>query len=150
MSKIFISCPECGLEHAIREKFGEASFFVSALGGVITSEQSTLMGSIELLIKDQGAESLSVVVSPTCRFLFGAPESGINESEIYTAFCKKRGVSTSTLSFDDKNEFLRNDLLPKTLEILANCRIGQNRAMSNEIEIGALLYNAEYKEFDAL
>jgi len=74
MSNLFLVCPECHLEIPLRNRYGEDSCFLTALGAVFDFSESEYVEEIRQFVTSDGVDSISIVNSPSCRFIQKALE----------------------------------------------------------------------------
>lgn len=68
IKRLFLVCPTWCLEQRLRKKFGENSYFMTALAGVFSFDEAQII-QIEDLVKRQGIDKICVVANPNCQFV---------------------------------------------------------------------------------
>ena len=74
-NKLFIVCPFSDMENFIRRKYGSDVFFVSAMGTIFDSHESSIHETIKQLLTHQKVTALYLVSDTSCRFLNNALNS---------------------------------------------------------------------------
>lgn len=146
-NKLFIICPECCIESAIRSNFQGNIFFFTTLGALFQSTDSSLIQSVKTLISQEDITEIYILHDTSCAFL---------ESEVLG----KKGHKTQaekqfrTVLFDNiKNIDLSADLNELCVEVAKYSLINERDRFIRDfrpdlsLSIKLLLYNRTTNEF---
>ena len=69
MNNLFLICPDCYIEKAIREKYGTNSFFLTALGSVFDIDTFEYAEALNQLIESEEVWAIYIVNDFSCSFI---------------------------------------------------------------------------------
>lgn len=130
-NKLFLLCPECQLEHLIREKFGDDICFLTALGAVFDFRSIAYLEELGDFIKREAIKEIIIVNDTSCLFIENLleirEEYEVNNDAIINAF------------IDNYTYIMSGDSLMEEKKRLAECNI---RRQAHEIINNQFLYSA--------
>jgi carbonic anhydrase len=75
-NKLFLICPTFQLEPFLKEKYGDNSFFLTALGAVFNLNEITYLESVADFLKREAIQEIFIVHDTSCPFLRSVLEKG--------------------------------------------------------------------------
>ena len=148
MQNLFLICPECYPEQAIRNEFGSEGLFLSALGSVFHIDNAKyIAGFMELIDKEQ-VSCIYIVNDTSCSFL----QNAIDKKEIYSTETSR---DLNELLILNKGRVINTTLKLAKVSIVNQARellkIGKIRSKIKEgdLIIKGLIYFRNTKTFEA-
>lgn len=143
-NKVFLVCPFSNMEHFIRKIYGSDVFFMTGIGGVLSSRDQEYLISIRDFLKNNRIESIYVVSDTDCRFinniiyrepLYGTTAENLIESIYLDHFSE---ISKEPTSYDQKRKLAELNVRNQASEISKNT-ILQTQLIENNTKIIGLV-----------
>ncbi len=152
---LFLICPECYIENAIRDKYGVDSYFLTALGTVFNIDEFEYAEEVNQFITNKSIGTIYIVNDSSCTFIKNTIE-GITNSNTQAERVLKSIINNNKKQFDglsDKKQLMklaRLNTFRQAYELLNVAFIG-NKIKDNLIILKGLIYdraNSHFSEFD--
>ncbi|RLD74687.1 MAG: hypothetical protein DRJ07_19450 [Bacteroidetes bacterium] len=151
---LFLICPECYIENAIRDKYGD-SYFLTALGTVFNIDEFEYAEEVNQFITNESIGTIYIVNDSSCTFIKNTIE-GVNNSNTQAERVLKSIINNNKKQFDglsDKKQLMklaRLNTYRQAYELLNVAFIG-NKIKDNHIKLKGLIYDrasSHFSEFD--
>ncbi|MCK0159075.1 carbonic anhydrase [Allomuricauda sp. F6463D] len=153
MHNLFLICPDCYIEQSIRAKYGNNSFFLTALGSVFGIETFEYVEEVSQFISNEEVSSIFLVNDYKCSFiqnaLFHKNDFNTKSEQVLKLLLKSnREDITSMKSVDDKAiRLAKLNIYRQAFEIMEVAFIG-NRVQDGLIKVIGLVYDRDKDKFD--
>ena len=153
--KLFMICPDCDIEQAIRSHFDCRTYFITALGAVFAPLDTGFTGMLNTLLSIEQVDEILIAVDPSCRFLQGITGQGPAyntraEGYFQDSLAMRAHLLNGTSDSTEKNiELARLAMTRQMREFTLDPNIGP-RLASGEISIKSVLYNRTTDEFSPM
>jgi len=154
MSKLFLICPECFLENAIRNVYGKNNSFLTALGTVFDSNDFEFAEEVNGLITNEGIHQIYILNDFNCTFIKNIINGGQNlntkAEEVLRSLFDKHEIEfndVDDLTENTKVKLAKLNIHQQAKELLELAFIG-NKIRDNEIELIGVIYDRKLDEFD--
>jgi len=153
MDKLFLICPDCHIEDAIREEYGEC-FFLTALGTVFNIDTFEYAEEINRLIADEEIGQIYIVNDFSCTFIQniinGDPAYNTEAEQVLMSILTDNKEEFNELNTTNENKALslaKLNINRQFNELLDLAFIG-DKIQDNQIKIKGLIYNRHHGQFD--
>ena len=146
MHNLFLICPDCYIERSIRAKYGNDSFFLTALGTVFDIDTFEYVEEVSQFISNEEVGSIFIVNDYKCTFiqnaLFHKKDFNTKSEQVLKYLIRSnREDITSLISADDKAiELAKLNIYRQAFELMEVAFIG-NRIQDGLIKVFGLVYD---------
>jgi hypothetical protein len=154
MNNLFLICPDCHIENAIREEYSEVGFFLTALGSVFNEDTFEYAEQINQLIAGEEIGQIYIVNDFYCTFIQniinGDPTHNTNAEEVLMSILADNQEEFNESDTTKENKALilaKLNIYRQSKELLDLAFIG-DKIRDKQIEIKGLIYNRHNGQFD--
>jgi len=143
--KLYLICPDCHIEQSIRQKFGNNSYFLTALGTVFNITEFEYAEEVNQFINSETISEIIIVNDIQCTFICNTINKDKNHNTRAERELEKLMINNNS-KFDSIEKVEQNKLLAKLniyrqyYELLDVAFIG-NKINDEIINVSGLIYN---------
>lgn len=125
-NKLFLICPDCQIDHFIKEKYGNDIFFLTALGAVFNFNEVNYIEAIADFMERESIAEIFIVNDTSCRFI----KSILEKEKGYGTYAEHvllnllidnySNIMVSSSLMDKKKTLMELNIQRQALEILSN------------------------------
>ncbi|MBL4592479.1 MAG: hypothetical protein JKX68_01535 [Flavobacteriales bacterium] len=154
MNRLFLVCPDCYMEQPIREKFGENSFFLTALGTAFDLSEFKLMEEINQFIRREDVKEIYLVNDSQCTFIKSALANEVRfdtkAEKILLDICNSDDLIKDIRDQELKSKKIsESNVYRLAYELMESAILGM-KISEGEINLKGLIYNRKDKTFQTL
>ncbi len=152
--KLYLICPDCHIEQSIRQKFGNDSYFLTALGTVFNMSEFEYAEEVNQFINNETISEIIIVNDIQCTFICNTINKDKNHDTRAERELEKL-MTNNNSKFDSIGKVEQNKLLAKLniyrqfYELLDVPFIG-NKINDEIIKVSGLIYNCIDSSFEKL
>lgn len=152
--KLYLICPDCHIEQAIRQKHGSDSYFLTALGSVFDISEFEYAEEVNQFINNETISEIVIVNDVNCTFISNTIVKDKNhetkaEKVLQQLMLNNRSSFIQSEQADQKKLLARLNIYRQAYELLEVAFIG-NKITDGIIDLSGLIYNRENSEFEKL
>lgn len=152
--KLYLICPDCHIEQAIRKKYGSNSYFLTALGSVFDISEFEYAEEVNQFIKNETISEIVIVNDIHCTFIRNTIENDKNhetnaEKVLQQLMLNNTSAFNQCEQSDQKRLLARLNIYRQAYALLDVTFIG-NKITDGIINLSGLIYNRENYEFEKL
>jgi carbonic anhydrase len=153
MSNLFLICPECHIEQAIRDYYGNNNvFFLTALGTVFDISAFEDAEEINDFLSREGVGSIYVVDDSSCTFiqnvLRGVTHSTEAEDVLYELYDEHKSFFEMDNPAKDKAHKLAELNIHRQAQALDNTAFLGSKMKNKDVHIKGLIFDREEQDFE--
>jgi len=151
MKKLFVICPECYIEQAIRTAFDDC-FFITALGSVCSILGKPFWQELDDFVAREGIEEVYIVGYYACGFIDSAfnlkPDTDTNtEAQRYLTKLSLSNLNDASNIEDKKIALCKENLTESAKNWLEQSSQMKERISKNKVKLEGLLFNRDKQSF---
>lgn len=153
MNNLFLICPDCYIEQAVRNNYGDDSFFLTALGAVFEMDKMEYAEEVNQFIISEDVGSIYIVNDIYCTFiqnpLTGNREYNTKAEKVIQSIIKRneRDISSIIELKGKAKKIAALNIRRQALELLDVPFIG-DKIRDFRLKIFGLIYDRVSKEFE--
>lgn len=152
--KLYLICPDCHIEQAIRQNFGNNSYFLTALGTVFDMSEFEYAEEVNQLINNEEISEIVIVNDIHCTFISNTIQKNKNHKTIaekeLERLLKNNNTAFDSISLiEQKRNLAKLNIYRQAYELLDVAFIG-NKINDGFIDISGLIYNREDVTYEKL
>ena len=153
MSKLFLICPDCHIEQAVRNHYENDCFFLTALGTVFEIESFEHAEDVNILIHTEQVSAIYILNDICCSFISNVLNNKTAyptkaEITLKSIYRSQQHLIEAVDDFTHKAKLLaRENIHRQALELLDAAFIG-NKIRDGSIQVFGLIYTRETGEFE--
>lgn len=152
MNKLFLICPDCHIEQAIRDWLGKNCYFLTALGTVFHFDQFELAEEVHQFVVCGGVRYIYIVNVLSCTFIkniiTGETMADTDAVKILSTIATNRKEDMDQLESPREKALLlaKTNILRQAYDI-SHGAFFSSKIESGEIILRGLIYDREEKQF---
>lgn len=152
--KLFLVCPDCHIENAIRQKFGSKANFLTALGTVFYISGFEYAEEVNQFINNKTISEIIIVNDIQCTFISNIVQKDKNHEtraeKVLERLLEYNSADFKSLGLNEQKRLLAKlNIYRQASELLDVAFIG-NKITDGMIDISGLIYNREDSTFEKL
>lgn len=152
--KLYLICPDCDIEQAIRNKFSNDAYFLTALGSVFDISKFEYAEAVNQFINNEIISEIVIVNDIHCTFIKNTIYKEVNHHTIAEKELEKlQKNNLERLALLDTNKqqecLAKLNIYRQAYELLDVAFIG-DKIRDGIINISGLIYNRENWKFERL
>jgi carbonic anhydrase len=151
LSRLFLVCPDCFIEQKIRNKYGNNSFFLTALGTVFYIDSFEYAEEVNTFLSCKDIKELIIVNDTRCTFIKNTLGVKNNQTKVEQRLAElylKNYDSFETIeSKVDQRTHLEKLNIYRQVHELRQTAFLSSKIKNGDIEVKGLIYNRDMDEF---
>lgn len=152
--KLYLICPDCHIEQSIRQKFGNDSYFLTALGTVFDMSEFEYAEEVNQFVNNEEISEIVIVNDIQCTFISNTVKKDKNHEtkaeKVLERLLKNNSSDFNSLGImEQKRKLAKLNIYRQVHQLLDVTFIG-NKINDGIIDISGLIYNREDATFEKL
>ncbi len=152
--KLYLICPDCHIEQAIRQKYGSDSYFLTALGSVFDISEFAYAEEVKQFINNQTISEIVIVNDVHCTFICNTIEKDknyeTNAERVLQQLMLNNSSSFNQSERSDQKRLLAKLNIYRQAYTLLDFAFIENKITDGIIDLSGLIYNRENAVFEEL
>lgn len=151
-NKLYLICPECHIEQAIREEFGNDIYFLTALGSIFEISEFEYAEDVNQLINSSTISEIVIVNDIHCTFItnivYNRQNHGTDADKVLFDLKINNKENFEVLDVFNQQKYLANlNIYRQAYELMDVAFIG-SKIEEGTIQLSGLIFNRETLEFE--
>jgi len=152
--KLYLICPDCQIENAIRHKFGNDAYFLTALGSVFDISEFEYAEEVNQFINKEIIKEIIIVNDFDCTFIINAiKKQGDHNTKAEKELLLLQNTNISefrNLDYEEqKITLVKLNICRQAYALLDVAFIG-NKIKDGSINVNGLIYNRKMSFFEKI
>jgi len=152
--KLYLICPDCHIEQAIRQSFGDDAFFLTALGSIFDISEFEYAENVNQFVNNETISEIIIVNDIHCTFIRNTVHKNKNHNtkaeQVLEKLMKNNNPEFKSLELNQQKKLLgKLNIYRQAYDLLDVSFIG-NKIRDGIITVSGLIYNREDSTFEKL
>lgn len=152
--KLYLICPDCHIEQAIRQKFGSDAYFLTALGSVFDISEFEYAEEVNQFINNETISEIIIVNDIQCTFICNTVERDKNHEtraeRKLEQLMADNDSKFNSISLEEQKQLLAKLNIYRQAHDLFNVAFIGNKIADGMIRLSGLIYNRDDSTFEKL